>query len=371
MNTPWFELYRYDLPLSRPLNVKGKVLTRRTGLIVGLEVDGRKGYGDIAPLPGISREDLQTAINEAMHLGKANKRQLNSVRMERLQQNIRTQPVFLGWTPSVRFGFDTAICSIYGQMTSGCMLPDLGKDAPNFVLLSGLLTGSLEEVAEKARRLRENGYRSAKLKVGARTLEEDIQAVRAAREALGPDIPLRLDANRAWDYDTALQFGKAVAALNIDYIEEPFPNVWRFQEFAGSSGLPVALDEAVREMTPRDVESVSWAKVLILKPTLLGGRDRLYSFVKAADRQKLKCVVSSTFESGYGLLVLAHLAADIGGEDVPSGLDTFDWLQSDLLTEPIIVRQGRLYLEDVLRCLATLDTSRLELIGHAECTLPN
>jgi L-alanine-DL-glutamate epimerase-like enolase superfamily enzyme len=53
------------------------------------------------------------------------------------------------------------------------------------------------EMAEDARAGAAAGFQSIKLKVG-RQLAEDVAAVRAVSQTLGPEIPLRLDANMAW-----------------------------------------------------------------------------------------------------------------------------------------------------------------------------
>ena len=50
-------LYRYQLPFTQPLTFHGKVEVAREGLLVRID----KGWGEIAPLPGFSRETLAEA----------------------------------------------------------------------------------------------------------------------------------------------------------------------------------------------------------------------------------------------------------------------------------------------------------------------
>jgi L-alanine-DL-glutamate epimerase-like enolase superfamily enzyme len=69
----------------------------------------------------------------------------------------------------------------------------------------------------------EQGYKAVKMKVGRLSLSEEEDRVRAARDAVGPDIILTLDANNAWsDVPTALQFVRRWEKYDPYWIEEPF-----------------------------------------------------------------------------------------------------------------------------------------------------
>jgi L-fuconate dehydratase len=64
------------------------------------------------------------------------------------------------------------------------------------------------------------GYRHVKLKVGA-DLEDDIRRLGIAREVIGPDIALMIDANQVWDVPQAIAWVRALAAFDPIWIEEP------------------------------------------------------------------------------------------------------------------------------------------------------
>jgi L-alanine-DL-glutamate epimerase-like enolase superfamily enzyme len=67
----------------------------------------------------------------------------------------------------------------------------------------------------------EAGFAGVKFKVGGRTPAEDAARVAAAREALGPDTALMVDANQGYDRAGAVDFGRRVADLDIRWFEEP------------------------------------------------------------------------------------------------------------------------------------------------------
>ncbi len=352
------ELYEYDLPLTRPLRLKSEVLTRRRGLILKFGPgDQERGYGDIAPLPGFSQETLddarQAVIEWAQALGSLPKTQLE-----------RDQALgFLDKTPSVQFAIE---CATFNFRRAIGSTRSMGLFSPsrNRLSLNGLLTGALEEALPKAERLRDEGYRAAKVKVGRQNVGQDIDLVHRLRDALGAGMALRLDANRAWDLDTALEFARGIAGVTIEYIEEPVSDPNLLPEFARRSGLPIALDETLVEHRHERgyLQRQDWVKAVVLKPTLLGGVMFCERLAYEALEFGIRPVVSSSFESGLGLILLAHFATAITSEDIPAGLDTYGWLESDVLGTRFKIRNGALDLEEADACAATLDTNNLNRV---------
>jgi L-fuconate dehydratase len=64
------------------------------------------------------------------------------------------------------------------------------------------------------------GFTQIKLKVGA-NLEDDVRRMRLAREAVGPDIRIAIDANQRWDVADAIAWVKALAPYDVWWVEEP------------------------------------------------------------------------------------------------------------------------------------------------------
>ena len=85
------------------------------------------------------------------------------------------------------------------------------------------------------------GYRGVKMKVGGAPLSEDVDRVRAVREAIGPDVRLMVDANNAWTMPEALAFTRAAERYDLTWLEEP---VWP-DDMRGSAELRRRLDVPV------------------------------------------------------------------------------------------------------------------------------
>lgn len=65
------------------------------------------------------------------------------------------------------------------------------------------------------------GFRAIKMKVGRPRLSDDVARATAMREALGPHIPLMVDANMRWTADEAIRASRALAPLDLFWLEEP------------------------------------------------------------------------------------------------------------------------------------------------------
>lgn len=91
---------------------------------------------------------------------------------------------------------------------------------PCYTTSAGWLGYSDEKLRRLCQEAVDAGYRHIKLKVGA-NLEEDIRRCGIAREVIGADAKLMIDANQVWDVDEAIDWVKALAQFDPLWIEEP------------------------------------------------------------------------------------------------------------------------------------------------------
>src|SRR5262245_33853339 len=89
------------------------------------------------------------------------------------------------------------------------------------------------------------GFRAIKMKVGRPRLADDVERVRAMRRHLGPDVPLMVDANMRWSADEAIRAARALAALDVHWLEEPTipDDVAGHARIVREGGLPIAAGE--------------------------------------------------------------------------------------------------------------------------------
>lgn len=362
MKVTRFRTYRFVLPLCKPLVVRDCRMTKREGRILELATDtGHCALGEVSPLPGVSEEDTGRVDREVAELksavmGSDLPKDLDGF-TGGVERWLNRPPL----APSVRFGFETALLGLIAA-DQGVALSRLISDSPRAeVTVNALLAGPSDVVLSEVSRLLDEGYGTFKLKVGGRSLEETIRLGREVRDRIGPTAVLRLDANRAWTVDETLRVSRSLFPVHIDYIEEPVQTEAMLAELLAhpDSSIPVALDESLWQADPERIPFSPKVEALVLKPTMLG-LERTVRLAQRAVRLGRKAVVSSSFESGFGLRVLSHLAASLNHRDVPAGLGTGAWFQRDLLVDPPVVRNGRLPVVDLPHSLEGLKGDGLE-----------
>ncbi len=79
----------------------------------------------------------------------------------------------------------------------------------------------LEELRDEMHMLKSQGHRAFKAKIGALSLERDMQRLQVIREVIGSEAELMIDVNCGWDLTTALAAVKHLPEVNPRWLEEP------------------------------------------------------------------------------------------------------------------------------------------------------
>ena len=181
-----------------------------------------------------------------------------------------------------------------------------------------------------------SGCRTAKVKVAdaTGTLAEDQARLEAVRDALGPGGRIRVDANGAWDVDTALASLKVLerAAGGLEYVEQPCATVEELAAVRRRTSILVAADESIRRAAdPYRVRDLEAADIAVLKVQPLGG---VRACLRIAEDIGLPTVVSSALETSVGLAAGVALAAALPELEYASGLATVGMLADDVADAP-------------------------------------
>ncbi|MCC2315399.1 o-succinylbenzoate synthase [Cellulomonas xiejunii] len=186
------------------------------------------------------------------------------------------------------------------------------------------------------------GCRTAKVKVAepGQPAGADEARLEAVRDALGPHGAIRVDANAAWDVDTAVRRLAALdrAAGGLEYAEQPVPGVDDLAALRRRTHVPLAADEAVRRTDdPLAVVRRHAADVIVLKVQPLGG---VRACLRLAEQAGLPVVVSSALETSVGLAAGLALAGALPELPYACGLATAALLADDLVSDPLLPRDG-------------------------------
>lgn len=212
----------------------------------------------------------------------------------------------------------------------------------------------------------ESGGHTVKVKVGG-DAAQDVARVEAVRDSLGPGTHLRVDANGAWDVDTAVRLVRDLdrAANGLQFVEQPCRTAEELARLRRRVDVPIAADESVE--TAEDllhVAAIGAADVAVVQCPSLGG---VHDAMAVIDRAGLPCVVSSLLETSVGLAAQVALAAALPDLPFACGQATLPMLAGDLVpeAESLAPSQGYLPVRPVRPAPAP------ELLARHELTDPD
>ncbi|MDH4141292.1 MAG: o-succinylbenzoate synthase [Chloroflexota bacterium] len=341
---------RVRIPFRQPFRSAAGVFQQRDAWIVRLrDRDGYEGFGEASLAPADSAratDRLASAIGNAMdRIGSDGE----------LAEWLAPPPALEdaasdgGEEPTGSTG-DRAARAVRAAIEGAALdlgLVDLGVEAAAVVTLNATIGTEDHDASRAAAQVAvDHGYRCLKLKGGSERSTADLmRRIAAIREAVGPDVALRLDVNGAWDEATALERLAALAGLRLAYVEQPLPpgDPARLASLRHASGVRIAADESVASLTAaRRLIAADAVDVLVVKPARVGGPGPATAIVRDALAADVGVTVSTLLETGIGLAAAARVAAALPDRGYAHGLATGDLLASDLLTSPLAVERGRL-----------------------------
>jgi len=287
----------FTLQLTQPLVTARARIEERRGFEVRLRLEGSAlvGRGEAAILPELGTETLEEC-EAALRSGQ------------------------LEGTLAAAHAVEEAQLDLLAQQRGVPLCRLFEKGAPLEVPVSALLSSlNVEELSREAAAMAREGFGTVKLKVGQGSLEQDYARVRAVREAVGPRLLVRLDANGAWEPAAALAALRKLAPLQIEFCEQPVAP-GRLIELRASP-VRVAADES---MATEPELALHCADVIVLKPMLLGGLKKALRWAARARELGKSVVVTTSLDGPIARAGAAHLAAAIlaHGPQPAAGLAT-------------------------------------------------
>ncbi|GAA1359908.1 mandelate racemase/muconate lactonizing enzyme family protein [Streptomyces beijiangensis] len=121
------------------------------------------------------------------------------------------------------------------------------QDVPLYDTEGGWLHLSTEDLVKGALEARDKGWSGVKIKVGKEQVSEDVERLRAVREAVGPALHIMTDANQSQTASSALRLAAALEPYAPFWLEEPLPadDVSGHARLARATSIPVAVGESL------------------------------------------------------------------------------------------------------------------------------
>jgi L-Ala-D/L-Glu epimerase len=329
----------------------------REGVIIELETNaGITGAGDCAPLPG------GITIGECVRTLNAIAPALRGVGVEAATAHFDSHAGMTELLHPVRAAIDTAALDAQARAGGVSLARYLSPRAADEVAVNAVIGDLPVDAAyDAARMATDAGYRTIKLKAGAAlTAEAEAERVRAVRDAAGPEVALRLDANGAWTPERALDVLRRLDGLGVEYVEQPIAarQIEAMAALRRASRTPVAADEDVTSVAAaRAIIDAGAADVLVVKPAVTGGPQAAMEIAERCDAAGIGVVITTSLEVAAAL-ALARAC----------GLVTLDLLADDLIEEPLRAERGVMRVPDAPGLGVTLD--RKALARHAPGAVP-
>jgi L-alanine-DL-glutamate epimerase-like enolase superfamily enzyme len=243
-------------------------------------------------------------------------------------EQILTACAALDPLPQALAAVDLALWDLAGQRAGQPVWELLGGRSSDPITVNATI-GSVtpRDAADEAAAAARAGFTCVKVKVGT---PDDRQRLAAVRDAVGPDVLIRVDANGAWDQLTAPERIRALSRFDIELFEEPVHGVSAVQDVARQvPGASLALDESAamalgpraREASGPDAQRV--CDSLCLKVAACGGITGLIADATRARELGYQVYLASTLDGPLGIAAALHAAAVVG-PDRQCGLATLD-----------------------------------------------
>jgi o-succinylbenzoate synthase len=296
------EVIPYALPFREPYVTASGTLTRREMVLLRVQdEDGLIGLGEAVPLSLRGGAKLRQVVAELGTLGERGD----------LDEEALSGQVAL--SAPARCAATTALLDLRGRRAAAEGNAGPGP-APPVRCNATLVAGEPAAVVAGAERWAADGFSGFKLKLGA---GDDAARVRAVREALGPRARIRVDANGAWDVETARRTLGELEPYEIELAEQPVATTEEAAAVAASTSIPLAADESVENRADAERAAAVGAFAMTgVKLSKVGGPEAAIEIAEV-----LPAYMSSALDGPVGIAAAAQVAATLGevrhGDDRP------------------------------------------------------
>ena len=216
------------------------------------------------------------------------------------------------------------------------------------------------DIAEAEQMLERKRHNTFKLKIGRRSIDEDVAHVAAVKRALGNTPSVRVDVNMAWGEVEANKGLAALEAAGCDLAEQPVESPAALARLAARFAIPIMADESLQgPETAFALARTSAADVFAVKIAHSGGLFQAGRVAAIADAASIGLYGGTMLEGAIGTIASAHLFSTF--PNLTWGTELFGplLLAQELVTEPLQYQDFELVVPTGLGLGVELDDERL------------
>lgn len=354
------EAIPYAIPYTHPLRfASGEVHTADHVLIRVHTDDGIIGTADAPPRPYTYGETLTSIRTIVQDIFGPQVIGLDIFDREKVRQ-VMDRTIH---NQVAKGALDIAIWDAIGQAVKTPVHKLLGGFTDSMRVSHMLGFRPAEELLEEALRFGEQyGITTFKLKVGRRPLALDIEACRVLREGLGENVEIYLDANRGWTANEAMEVLRQTEDLGLTMLEEPCDakETLSRKRLVERSPIPIVADESVPTAGDVSRELLSGGANAICIKTARSGFTEATEILGLCTGLGVDVTMGNQIDTQIGSLATvtfgaAHQATTRKAGELSNFLDMTD----DLLADPLVIKDGRIFVRNVPGVGAGIDETKL------------
>ena len=302
------DIYQGTIPMIEPFRISLGVISEASYLFVRIRSSGDvHGWGEATPLSQITGDT--PGINAAAARDLA--RLLLGKDPLDVEGRVTDMGRFLAFNSSIRAAFDMALHDLAGRAAGLPLHSLLGGGRRQLETDVTIGIGEPDAMAAKAAQLGKSGVSAIKVKLGT-TADEDVRRIERIRDAIGPELPIRIDANQGWDFPTAVIVLRRLESLGVEYCEQPIAH-WDhdgFRRLRERVSTPIMADESVFDH--RDAFKLTaggCCDYLNIKLAKSGGIHTALKINAVAEAYGARCMLGCMLETRLGLTAAAQLVS--------------------------------------------------------------
>ncbi|MCC6937361.1 MAG: o-succinylbenzoate synthase [Flavobacteriales bacterium] len=323
---------RFELGTS-----KGPITARTVWYLIAWNDDapGIHGIGEAALFPGHSKEfptDVKVKLIELC------------ARTDNWIERLTTDLVDV---PCVRFAVEQCMRDLEAGGTK-TLFPSEFTLGRRPIPINGLVwMGDKATMKQRIHEQIDSGYTTVKMKIGAIGFTDELELIQSIRlEHPASELCLRVDANGAFNVQSAPDVLKRLADADVHSIEQPVPaGLYEVMaDLCATTPIPIALDEDLIGIHTRDAKQDILKNVkpqyIVIKPSLVGGWAAAQEWIDLAQAMDIGWWITSALESSIGLNAIAQFTATLD-VNMAQGLGTGK-VYANNIPSPLVAESGYL-----------------------------
>ncbi len=352
-----------DLPTIRPHQLSMTIMKSQTLMLVRIYCsDGSVGIGEGTTIGGLaygaeSPEGMKLVVDTyfAPLLIGANADAVPAV-MRRIRDDICENRF-------AKCAVETALYDALGQRL-GLPLSQLlgGRQRDRLPVAWTLASGDTgRDIEEAQQMLAERRHQIFKLKIGRRSIQQDVAHVAAIKKALGDRASVRVDVNMAWSELQANRGVPALADSGCEMVEQPTASAEALARLRGRYPIAVMADESLTGPVSASVLARADAvDVFAIKIEQSGGLQAAQQVAAIGDAAQIELYGGTMLEGPVGTIASAHVFSTFA--NLQWGTELFGplLLTEDILQQPLVYKDFHLEVPQGPGLGIVLDDERIQ-----------